>query len=103
MMGKAAKGVGMGIVAAATAGAYFLFGKEGATNRKKIKGWVLKAKGEVLDKLEDMKIVNKDKYEAVVDQVTKKYKKVKKVSGPELKKLNKDLKSAWTKIKKELV
>lgn len=101
-MGKAAKSAGVGFVAAAAAGAYFFFGKDGESNRKKIKGWAVKAKGEVLDKLEDLKTVNKKNYDKIVDEVTKKYKKVKKASGPEIKKLNKQLKSAWGKIKNKI-
>ena len=41
-MGKAAKGIGLAALAAA--GAYFLYGKNGKKNRKKISGWMLKAK-----------------------------------------------------------
>ena len=42
-------GIGFGLTAAAVtaAGAFFLYGsKEAAKNRKKVKGWMLKAKGE---------------------------------------------------------
>ena len=95
-------GAGVGIAALAAAGAYFLYGKRGAKNREKIKGWVLKAKGEVLDKMENLKHVNKDTYNELVDDVTSRYKRVKKASGPEIKKLKRDLKSAWGTISKEL-
>jgi flagellar basal body-associated protein FliL len=47
-------GIGLGLTAAAVtaAGAYFLYGsKQAPQNRKKVKGWVLKAKGEVLEAL----------------------------------------------------
>ncbi len=94
----------MSLAALAAAGAYFLYGKEGVKNRTKIKGWTLKMKGEVLDGLEKaQKRINRAQYDRLVDQVTKKYRKVKKVSKPELSKLNKDLKSAWSKISRELV
>ena len=53
--------VGLGlaaITAAAAAGAYFLYGKDGAKNLKKIKSWSLKAKAEVLEKLEKAKDIS---------------------------------------------
>ena len=48
-------GIGVGLTAAAVAaaGAYFLYGsKNAAQNRTKVKSWMLKAKAEVLEKLE---------------------------------------------------
>ncbi len=101
---KATVAAGAGLVAAAAAGAYFLFGtKEGKKTQKKMKGWMVKAKGEVMDKLEDMKDVSEDSYYDVVDKVTKKYSKLKKVQGPEIESLVKDLRKHWKNIKKELV
>ena len=99
-MGKAAKGLGIAVLAAA--GTYYLYGKNGAKNRRKVKGWMLKVKGEVLDKLEGLKDINREKYDEIVDKATKKAKRIKKVTAPELKRLNQDLKRAWTKIAKEL-
>lgn len=94
---------GAGLVAAAAAGAFFLFGtKEGKKTTKKMKGWMVKAKGEVMDKLEDMQDVSEQNYYDVVDKVTKKYSKLKKVQGPEVEALVKDLKKHWKNIKKEL-
>ncbi len=100
---KTAIGIGTGLVAAAAAGAYFLFGTdEGKKTQKKIRGWAVKAKGEVMDKLEDMKEVSEDGYYKVVDNVVGKYKKLKKVQGTEVDSLIKDLKKHWKNIKKEL-
>ncbi len=49
---KVAVGVGLGMLAAMSAGAYYLYGtKEGAKKRVKIRGWALKAKGEMLERL----------------------------------------------------
>ena len=48
-------GIGVGLTTAAVAavGAYFLYGsKDAPKNRKKVKSWALKAKGEVLEVLE---------------------------------------------------
>ncbi len=96
-------GVAIGVVAALAAGAYFLYGtKDGEKNRKKVQGWMLKMKGEVLEKLEKIKDVNEDAYKTVVDEVSDKYKKMKKVDSAELLILATDLKKHWTKIKKDV-
>jgi len=100
---KTAIGVGAGLVAAAAAGAYFLFGTEhGVKTQKKIRGWAVKAKGEVMDKIEDMKEVTEENYYNTIDTVVGKYKKLKKVQGTEVDALIKDLKKHWKNIKKEL-
>ncbi len=99
-------GVKLGIAAAAVAGiasAYFLYGtKEAAKNRKKAKGWMLKAKGEVLEQVEKLKEVDKDKFMKVVDTVTAKYEKAASVGEVEAKKLGAELKKHWKEIEKEL-
>jgi len=89
------------VVAAAVAG-YFLYGPKGAQNRKKIEAWSVKAKGEVLSKLEDAKEISEEKYHQIVDAVTEKYSKVKNVGEDKANDLNKELKRHWSKVKKEM-
>ena len=79
----------------AAAGAYFLFGPNGAKNRKKVRGWTLRAKGEVLEKLEKMKEVTQESYENTVDKVIDKYAKGKDVTETEVEKLRRELKRHW--------
>ncbi len=92
-------GVAAAAVGAAAAG-FFLYGPKGAENRQKIRGWTLKAKGEVLEKLEDAKDLSDESYDAIVDTVTARYAKLKKVGEEEAGKLNKELKKHWKSIKK---
>lgn len=102
---KTAAGVGAGLAlaAAAAAGAYFLYGtKEGAKRRKKIKGWALKAKGEVLERMEGLKEVNERTYRQVVDAVAARYGNLKNVDKTELEALVRDLKRHWRNIQKDL-
>jgi len=90
------------VAAAAAAGAYFLYGKNGSKNRKKIKGWMLKAKGEVLDQMEKAKELTEDSYNSVVDKVAQKYQAVKDIDPTELQQLAKELKGHWKSIKSQL-
>lgn len=91
----------LGAAAALTAlGAYFLYGtKEGKERRTKVKGWILKMKGEVLEEIESLKELNEEAYHAVVDNVSKRYKALKNVDNAELQKVVKDLKGHWQDVK----
>ena len=99
-----AAGVGLGLaaLAATAAGAYFLYGKDGAKNRKKIKGWVLTMKGEVLSRIEGMREFNEEAYKKIVDDVTKRYKAVKNVDKSELLEIAADLKKHWGTLSKQV-
>lgn len=89
--------------AAAAAGALFLYGtKAGKQQRKNINGWMLKAKGEVLEKLETLKEVNEEAYNKVVNTVADKYSKAKNIDPIELASLITEVKSHWNNIKKQL-
>jgi len=100
---KTKVGLGVGLLAATAAGAYFLFGTEkGKKAQAKARGWSVKAKGEVMDKLEDMKEVTEEGYYKTVENVLGKYKKLKKIENTEVDALVKDLKKHWKAIKKEI-
>ncbi len=98
-------GIGLGVMAfaaAAAAGTYFLYGsKDAVKNRNKIKGWTLKAKGEVLEKIEKMKNIDEADYRSIVDTVAKKYKKLKTVNTKEAEDLARELKKQWKDISKD--
>ncbi len=97
------KGLGM-LAGAAIVGAvgYALLGKNGATNRNKVKGWVVMAKGEVMHEIETIKkmdLSEKD-YNKIVDKVMKKYKKLKDINSKEALALGKELQGYWKEIEK---
>ena len=95
-------GAGIGLAAVAAAGAYFLYGERGARNRERISGWALKMKGEVLEKVEGMKNLDRDAYAKLVDEVAARYAKLEKVSASELRRLTVELKNSWAQIAKKL-
>lgn len=95
--------VGLGILVAGLAGMYYLYGtKDGGKKKEKIKGWMLKAKGEVLEKLEKTKEVNEETYNDLIAGVMKKYSVMKNIDKAELDKLGADLKKHWGNIKKSI-
>lgn len=86
--------------AAAAAGTYFLLGKDGRKNRKKVGKWAQMAKAEALKRLEKMNIVDEKKYNAAVDKVAAKYKTLKDVDSKEVEGIVRDLRKHWKNMMK---
>lgn len=91
--------VGAGVVALAAA-SYYFFGPEGKKNRHNLKGWMIKMKGEVIEKMEDAKDLTEEAYNKIVDMVVAKYAKAGKISETELRLYSDMLKNQWKGIVK---
>lgn len=92
-----------GLAVAGIAGAYFLYGKDGAKNRKKVQTWALRAKADVIEKLAKAKDVSEATFHGVVDEIGAKYgAKMKDISKDDIITFAKDLKKHWKDIKSEL-
>jgi uncharacterized protein YpuA (DUF1002 family) len=89
-----------GLAVAGLAGAYFLYGKDGAKNRKAVKTWALRAKADVIEKLAKAKEVSQENFDSIVDEISAKYgSKMKDVSMEDVSAFAKDLKKHWKDIK----
>ncbi len=88
-------------IAATAAAAYMLFGPEGKKNRKIVKGWSVKMKGEIIEKLEEAKELTEPVYNKVVDQIATKYSKAKGVDAEQLKSVVDDIKKHWKAMVKD--
>lgn len=100
---KKAVGIGIGLTAAAAAlaGAYFLYGsKNAAKNRKAVKGWMLKAKGEVLSSLEKAQNMTKEEYEQLVAKVGAGYVAAKEMTQGDLAAFTKEMQTHWKDLTK---
>ncbi len=82
-------------VAALAAASYYFFGPEGQKHRKTAKGWMLKMKAEVVEKIEGAKEVTQSAYDTIVDTVAKKY-----AQNPEIGMMVDMLKKQWKGISK---
>ena len=103
MSKKTKMGIGFGLTAAAAAaaGAYFLYGsKKASQNRKKVKGWVLKAKGDVLETLEKAESITEKEYNDLVETAGKAYGTVKKATSGEVKDFKKEMHDHWRELEK---
>ena len=96
-------GIGFGLTAAAlsAAGAYFLYGsKDAPKNRKKVKGWMLKAKGEVLQSLENAKEITEKEYKELVEAASGAYGTVKNATAGEVKDFKREMQQHWKELEK---
>lgn len=91
--------IGAGVAALATA-SYYLFGPEAKKNQKKVKGWMIKMKGDIVDKIEDAKEMSESVYHQIVDTVGSKYLKNKKASQEDVLEYIATLKKHWKGIAK---
>ncbi len=103
---QASKGItgavvgGVASVAALSAAAYVLFGPDAKKNRKAIKGWAIKMKGEIIEKLEEAKDITEPVYHNIIDKVSAKYAKAKNIDQAELESLVTDVRKHWKTMTK---
>ena len=90
-------GIGFGLTAAAlsAAGAYFLYGSKDA-----LKGWMLKAKGEVLQSLENAKEITEKEYKELVEAASGAYGTVKNATAGEVKDFKREMQQHWKELEK---
>jgi hypothetical protein len=94
-------GIGLSTAAVAAASAYFLYGsKSAAKNRKVVKSWALKAKAEVLEKLEDASEMSQKEYDALIKSVSGAYAGAKNASKKDILEFSKEMKDHWKQIEK---
>jgi hypothetical protein len=86
--------IGAGVLALA-AGSYYFFGPEGKKNRGKLKGWMIKMKGEIVEKMEQAKDLSEEAYHAIVDKVGAAVAKTGKVAPEEIATFGAMLKRQW--------
>jgi hypothetical protein len=98
---KLGLGVGLTAAAVAAAGAYFLYGSKSAPkNRKTVKSWALKAKGEVLEALEKADKMTSDEFDQLVSGVLATYGKAQKISRADLAEFKKEMTDNWSGLVK---
>lgn len=94
-------GIGLSTAAVAAASAYFLYGsKSAAKNRKVVKSWALKAKAEVLEKLEDASEMTQTEYDQLIKSVSGAYTGAKNASKKDIMEFSKEMKDHWKSIER---
>jgi len=101
---KVSIGVGLTAAAVAAAGAYFLYGSPNAgKNRKQVKSWAFKAKGEVLEALEKAEKMTAEEYQSLVEAIAGTYAVVQGVTKGEIADFKKEMQDNWSKIEKSAI
>jgi hypothetical protein len=105
MSRRAKTAVGIGALAAAlavVAGVHYLSGERGKKNRAKLKSWMVKAKREVIARVERIEELDRKAYHAVVDEVARRYRGLKDVDPDELRAMAADMKAHWSNIHRRM-
>ena len=92
---------GAGIVALSAA-AYLIFGPEGKKHRKDLKSWMVKLKAEVMEKMEEAGEITGPVYEAIVNEVSDKYKSLSGIDAAALAAEAGLLKKHWKMMQSEM-
>ncbi|MBP9701628.1 MAG: hypothetical protein KBD47_01440 [Candidatus Pacebacteria bacterium] len=87
---------------AIAASSYYFFGPAGKVHQKKALGWMIKMKGEIIEKIQDGGEITEKAYHAIVDSVLASYVASGKVATPELQAFAKTIKGHWKSILKSL-
>lgn len=87
-------GIGAGI-AAATAAAYLMYGPDAKKNRKVVKSWAVKMKGEILEKFENAKEITEPVYHEILDKAMTKYSALKNVDAAEVAGVVAEIRKHW--------
>lgn len=94
-IGKTAR-ISAGLAALAAAG-YFFLGPKGKKNQQKTRAWMIKMKGDVIEKLESVQDITREAYDAIVDTASGAYEAA-AGSKEEVEKLARELKAHWKSI-----
>ena len=86
--------LGAGAIALAIS-TYYFFGPFGKIHRKKAAGWMIKMKGEIIEKVEETGEITEEIYRNIVDSVLATYVAAGKIARPELTTFADNLKSQW--------
>lgn len=87
-------------VAALGAATYYFFGPEGKKHQKNFKGWMIKMKADIVEKIEEAGEVTETVYHKIIDEVAAAYAKTGKVSKEEIALYADVLKKQWSNVVK---
>ena len=79
---------------------YLIRNKMTRGQKLRAKGWMLKMKGDILDKIDNTKDMSADAYDEVVDTVAEKYEDLKNVDKEDLQHFAEKLKRKWRWIQR---
>lgn len=91
-----------GLLGAAAVGAVYLYGKNKQRVQQRLRGWMLKVKGEVMERVAESESLTREEYEDIVDSAVDKYKHKKQQASERFEQIRQDLKAQWEEIHEEI-
>jgi acyl-CoA reductase-like NAD-dependent aldehyde dehydrogenase len=91
-----------GLLGAAAVGAVYLYGKNKERVQQRLRGWMLKIKGEVMEQVAKAESLTREDYEAIVDDAVDKYKDKKNKAAEQFEQTRQQLKAQWEEIHEEI-
>lgn len=88
-----------GLIVSAVAGVIYLYGRDGRQRRKRVRGWMLQMKGEIMERLTRLEEVSKDKYKQIIDKVSSQFAQQKRVHQEDIDRIRERLKGHWSDIR----
>jgi hypothetical protein len=87
-----------GLLASAAVGAVYFYGKNKKKTQEKLRGWVLKVKGEVMERVASAETLTRSRYNEFIDAAVEKFSDKKHIAESEAEKLRENLKARWGEI-----
>ena len=89
----------VGAAVALLVGGYTLFGQKGRKRRDALQDWIDDVEEKILDKVEGLKDLTKEKYEMIVDEIISSYEDAKDFTTSQAKRLSARFKSRYREIR----
>lgn len=87
-----------GAALAAVAGVIYLYGPDGDKRRKRLKHWMLRAKADILERLENAEHLTEEEYHRIVDEALDQYYQQSSTTKKEIDALAAELKAYWSDL-----
>lgn len=88
-----------GAATAALIGGIYLYGKNGSAHRTNVERWILKAKAEILERIEKTQDMTEEQFHTVVDEVVSRYADMKDVGAERAAEVSSRFKHKWVHLR----
>lgn len=98
--GKGVGGFILGVLAALGV-SYLIKKKMSHSSKMKVKGWMWRMKGEIMDRFENLKDKSSEAYDEIVDEVAEKFEDLKNIDREDVERFAERLKRKWRWLNRE--
>lgn len=88
-----------GVATTVLIGGIYLYGRDGTRHRDQVERWVLKAKAEILERVQKTQDMTEEQFHTVVDEVLNRYADMKEVGAERAAEVSSDFKKKWEQLR----